>query len=195
MFTSQNFHLYCPESSPQCTYIRNSEIMQHWHLDLVKIYVSRLQSFKAQVYGFKVKFALLLQFTWKTILVPLTSARHQSSASRRGTGVGMCVYSSNSNSSPFDSPCKSIPTSSFNIFSHKAWAIKASHKIMFRGLKIVCKEILEEIRLFISENMSGRQSNQFQNVATENMKVRISIFPMQDVRHTLVNSKKTKYSL
>lgn len=59
----------------------------------------------------------------------------------------------------------------------------------------MCKEILKEMKLFISENMSGRQSNQFPNVVTEYMKVRISIFPMQDFRHTLVNSKKTKSSL
>lgn len=85
--------------------------------------VSRLQSFKAWVYGFKVKFALLLQFTWKSILVPLATARHQSSASRGGSGLGMCVWSSNSNSSPFDSPGKCVAMSSFSIFFHKAWAI------------------------------------------------------------------------
>lgn len=59
----------------------------------------------------------------------------------------------------------------------------------------MCKEILEEMGLFILENMSGRQSNQFPNVATEKMKVKNSTFHMQDVGHIIVNSKKTKYRL
>lgn len=59
----------------------------------------------------------------------------------------------------------------------------------------MCKEILKEMRLFISENMLGRQSNQFPNVATECMKVKNSTFLMQDVGHILVNLQKTQYRL
>lgn len=59
----------------------------------------------------------------------------------------------------------------------------------------MCKEILEEMRLFILENMSGGQSNQFPDVAAEKMKVKNSTFHMQDIGHITVNSKKTKYRL
>lgn len=55
--------------------------------------------------------------------------------------------------------------------------------------------MLEEMRLFISDNMSGRWSNQFPSVAAEYMEVKNSTFPMQVVGHVLVYSKKTKYWL
>lgn len=55
----------------------------------------------------------------------------------------------------------------------------------------MCKEILEEMRLLISKNVSGRQSNQFPNVSIEYMKGKNSTFLMQDVGHMLIMLKKT----
>lgn len=41
-----------------------------------------------------------------------------------------------------------------------------------RSQKPVCEETLEEMGLFIPENVSGRQSQKFPNVASEQMKVK-----------------------